>query len=79
MNNRIATRRIVKIPLDDPVEEHLQQLEPSPNRVDRQRLTSLLVHVGGQFEFERLNMAPINVGGTNHFGVVVTDPQCEYA
>ncbi|MDJ0663923.1 MAG: hypothetical protein QNJ75_05135 [Acidimicrobiia bacterium] len=79
MDDRVAAGRVIDVPFDNAIKEHLQQPQPLPNGVDRQRLTGLGVHISSELELESFDMCPVDVDNTNHRRVVLTDPEPENA
>ena len=65
-DDRVAAGCVVELPVDDPIEEHLEVTQPRPDRVDRQRLTGGVMGVGDQLELERFDVRTTDVGGASN-------------
>ncbi len=76
-DDRVAAGCVVELPVNDPIEEHLEVTQSRPDRVDRQRLTGGVMGVGDQLEFERLDVRTTDVGGASNRRVVLDDPEPE--
>ncbi len=79
MNDRVAARRISIVGFDDPIEEHFQQPESSPDRVDSQRLPGQRVGIGAALDLERFDMCPGDIGHPGDVRVMDTEPKPESA
>ncbi len=77
VDDRVAARCVVELPVDDAVEEHLHEPEALADCVRCQRLTGREVDVGDALEFERLDVAAADIASASDRRVVNDHPEPE--